>query len=510
MKVINKKSTSIVSLVLALTLVISGALVAVRPARMATSPFSDVPSTHWGIDGILVAYEDGVMTGTYYNASTGERQFSPAAPLTMAEWSVMLYRAFYADEPYAVAQENWWNRECDILNRHGIYAGWGSLNSIQFNGPASRTAMAVTIANLMKDKGITADSAKVEAAKTQITDLDTIYPMYQDAVATAWALGIINGTGGGKFDGNGNTERAAAATVYGRVKNVLNGASSGSENPPEIPTPPASASVVGTMSSTRLNLGKNDIASHAPITDYWANQPMEIRNISDRDSFNAACQTIKDSNMILTQGEFNALGRNLYYNYAVVSQKGDEAQKNVNNAMGATLGNGGMYGTQGSGYQFYTIRPLRTSTTSAPRFASTIAQINANPSMTDRQKAELCVKAVCEKIDYAVNGGASWDNGGNTGDCESYALMLNQILSAAGIPNMNVAGATNEGPHAWVQAKLDGQWYALDGTVAETGYDNGGIMSFAEFESIWGDYGVNNADMYKVARALIDAAYPSD
>ena len=267
MKVINKKSVSIVSFALALTLVISGAMVAVRPARMATSPFSDVPSTHWGIDGILAAYNDGVMTGTYYNTTTGERQFSPAAPLTMAEWSVMIYRAWYADEPYTVAQENWWNREVDILNRHGIYAGWGSLSSIQFNGPASRTAMAVTIANLMKDKGITADSAKVEAAKTQITDLDTIYPMYQDAVATCWALGIINGTGGGKFDGNGNTERAAAATVYGRVKNVLNGASSGSENPPEIPTPPASASVVGTMSSTRLNLNKDSIATQAPITD---------------------------------------------------------------------------------------------------------------------------------------------------------------------------------------------------------------------------------------------------
>ncbi len=72
---------------------------------------------------------------------------------------------------------------------------------------------------------VSADSSKVKAAKAQISDLDDIFPMYHDAVATAWALGIINGTGGGKFDGNGNTERAAAATVYGRVKNVLAGAS---------------------------------------------------------------------------------------------------------------------------------------------------------------------------------------------------------------------------------------------------------------------------------------------
>ena len=364
-----------ISLGLALALTLSlatPALAAPAPAPQATSkvvcaangrsPFSDVPSTHWGIDGILAAYNDGVMTGTYFDASTGERQFSPVAPLTMAEWSVMIYRAWYADEPFAIAEENWWNCQADVLNRHGIYTGWGSLSSIQFNGPASRTAMAVTIANLMKDKGITADSAKVEAAKTQITDLDDIFPMYHDAVATAWALGIINGTGGGKFDGNGNTERAAAATVYGRVKNVLAGAPSGGDTPPATPTPPTTVSPVGTMSSTRLNLGKNDIASHAPITDYWANQPMEIRNISDRDSFNAACQTIKDSDMIQAQGEINAMGRNLYYHYAIVAQKSDETQRNVDNAMGAL----DEYGLQGSGYRFYTTAPLPASTTSAP------------------------------------------------------------------------------------------------------------------------------------------------
>ncbi len=509
MKIVNKKSVSILSFVLALTLIISGTLTSMQPAWMATSPFSDVPSTHWGLDGILVAYEDGVMTGTYHNPNTGERQFSPAAPLTMAEWSVMIYRAWYADESFAVAEENWWNRQAEVLSRHGIYAGWGSLSSIQFNGPASRTQMAVTIANLMRDKGITADAAKVETAKSQIADISDIFPMHQNAVATCWALGIINGTGGGKFDGNDKTERAAAATVYGRVKNVLAWAPSGSETPPETPTPPATASLVGTMSSTKLNLRGEAIKTHAPITDYWAMQPMEIRNISDRDSFNAACQTIKDSKMIQTQGEITG-GRNVYYNYAVVAEKSDATQKNVDGAMGSLLGCGGSYSLQGFGYRIYTIGSLTTAITSAPRFASTIAQINANPSMTDRQKAELCIKAVCDQIDYVVNGGASWGNGKNGGDCESYARMLNQILSAAGIPNMNMAGQTSAGGHAWVQAKLDGQWVVIDGTMAETGFDNGGIMSFAEHESIAGYSGLNDRDGIKVARALIDAAYPTN
>ena len=130
--------------------------------------------------------------------------------------------------------------------------------------------------------------------------------------------------------------------------------------------------------------------------------------------------------------------------------------------------------------------------------------------MTDRQKAELCVKAVCDQIDYQVDGGASWGNGKETGDCTAYARMLNQILSAAGLPNLNVAGRTKEGNHAWVQVKLDGQWYVMDGTMAETGFDNGGIMSFDEHKNLW-EYpteDVNNRDAYKVARALIDTAYP--
>lgn len=476
--------------------------IGIVPAYAANAQtFTDVPPNHWAYSYIQEAAADGAVNGV------GNGKFSPGGVLTIAEWSCILARAFYGAEVEAKERENWYNRETEVLSEHRIYANVGTLNSIQYSNPASRTVMAETVANLLTDKGITADASKVAAAKAEITDLDSIYPMHHEAVGTCWALGIINGTGGGRFDGNGNMERAAAAAVYSRVKKVLAGASSTPDTPSEPPTTPTTGSVVGTMSSVPLNLRKEAIATHAPITDYWSLQSEEIRRISDKDSFNAACQTIKDSEMIMTQGEF-VRTRNIYYNYAVVAPISDATQKNVTGAMGSLSGCGGSYGSYGSSFVYFVAVPLDTTTTSAPRFAATIAQINANPGMTDKEKAALCVNAVCDQIDYQVNGGASWANGGETGDCESYARALNQILSAAGIPNMNIAGPTNEGPHAWVQAKLDGQWYALDGTVAEVGYDNGGIMSFAEFESIWGSFGVNDRDAYKVARALIDIAYP--
>lgn len=483
-------------------------MLGILPAFAATSPFSDVLSNHWGIDGIIAAYDDGVMTGTYVNSSTGERRFSPASHLTLAEWAVMLYRAFYADEPFTVPQENWWNREAAVLNAHHISGA--NMNGDQASSPVNRFQMAMMICSLLEDKGVIVDAAKVEAARKEIADLNEMYPMHQEPVATCWALGIIKGVGGNRFNGSGKMERAQAATVYLRVKNVLNGASTGDDKPP-VPTTPPSVSPVGTMSSTPLNLRAEAIATHAPIVDYWGQQPMEIRNISDRDSFNAACQTLHDSKMILTQGQFS--GRvNKYYHYAVVANTDSQTTKNVTGAMGALCGYGGDYGSYGmTGYfVYYLAVPLRTTITTAPRFASTIAQIKANPGMSDMEKARLCVKAVCDQIDYALNGGASWDNGKPTGDCQSYGIMLNQTLSGAGIPNLYVIGDTKNGNHQWVQAKLDGQWYVLDATMAETGFSNGGIMSFADHESNWKYSGYNDSDMYKVARALVDTAYPTD
>ena len=194
-------------------------MLGILPAFAATSPFSDVPSNHWGIDGIVAAYNDGVMTGTYVNSSTGERRFSPASHLTLAEWAVMLYRAFYADEPFTVPQENWWNREAAVLNAHHISGA--NMSQEQASTPVNRFQMAMMICSLLEDKGVIVDAAKVEAARKEIADLNEMYPMHQEPVATCWALGIIKGVGGNRFNGSGKMERAQAATVYLRVKNVL-------------------------------------------------------------------------------------------------------------------------------------------------------------------------------------------------------------------------------------------------------------------------------------------------
>ena len=67
-------------------------------AENGCSSFTDVKTSYWFFEYVLEPYDDDIMTGTYVNPSTGEREFSPKSPLAMVGWSVMLVRAYYAGE----------------------------------------------------------------------------------------------------------------------------------------------------------------------------------------------------------------------------------------------------------------------------------------------------------------------------------------------------------------------------------------------------------------------------
>ena len=504
----KKNYLSVLSLVLAITMVLGVALTAMQPARMETSPFTDVAVTQWYFPYVLEAYDDGVMTGTYHNPATGEREFSPKSPLTMAEWSVMLVRAYYADELAASTVEklNWYNREVAVLDKHGVYSRLGTVENIVMKTSVTRTQMAVMAANLMKDQGAVASDSEIEAAKGQIKDLDSIPSIYHNAIATCWALGIINGVGNGMFDGGSNMQRSAAAKVYVCMKNKI--AELGNGGTIEPTPPPVTSGLVGTFSSEPVKINKDSLVTNKPINDWWSKQPMEIRNIADKDHFNAAAQTIKDSKAILTQGEIK-MGTNRYYHYAVVPFYTNEAGKNVGQAMSNLSGHNGQYGGYGSaesGYLFYRISPFADAIHTA--VAPILAKIT--PDMSDRQIIELCVRETVARIDYEVSGGASWANGKPTGDCESYARMIQQLLAMADIPVIYMTGTTGLGPHAWLQVGIregdDITWQIVDGTATEVGHN--AILSYAEHQSYMNyDGKINHHDVYAVAKALISAAY---
>ncbi len=136
-------------------------------------------------------------------------------------------------------------------------------------------------------------------------------------------------------------------------------------------------------------------------------------------------------------------------------------------------------------------------------FAPIFAQFT--DGMSDREKVEICVKAVCDRFDYEVNGGFSWTNGKTTGDCDDFSSAIEQIVGAAGIPCYQLNGKVRDGAHAWNHVFIDGTWYALDGGAADVGHPI--ILTMSQHEELYGyPHSMNVGGEIDVTQALVETA----
>ncbi len=496
-----------------LSLALAGALcvgLAAPAGASAVQHFSDVPATHWAYQQVERSYADGVMEGTGGDPAKGTGLFRPDVTLTMAQFITILGRGFYGPEVQAELDKGnaspWYAPAQTVGTAHGLFAG----TRAGMEEPISRYDMAAVMTNILRDKGF-ALPTQGEMAETQgeIGDFATIPANYKDAVTAVFSLDLITGTDEqGTFAGDRSVDRAQAAVLYGRLKGVLSGGGqtpAGPEQPvesekPVTPeTPAAPSNVVGTISATPVTLS---LDTHKPIVDYWSEQSDEIKRLADKDAFNAAVDTLVHSDIIIHQGELkNSV--NQYYNYAVTAEDNfNEGVGIINSAMRSLYAYNAQYGEKLSNkLAFYTARPLpeQLNTIFAPIFAQ------FTDGMSDREKVELCVRAVCDRFDYEVNGGFSWTNGKTTGDCEDFSRALNEIVGAAGIPCYQVKGDVRDGAHAWNHVLIDGTWYALDGGAADVGHPL--ILTMSQHEKLYGyPHSMNVGGEIDVTQALIETA----
>ena len=206
------------ALLLAAILCLSAAVVPVYAA--GASPFADVPASSWTYRSVIRAYNEGVMEGAAYDPQTGERRFLPGWDITMREWTVLLARAFYQDEVAGRVELTWYNRQQEVLEERGIYDG---VDPVKFTKAVTRYEMAVMIANIMRDLGVTMpDEDQLRAVSSQVSDLDRIPVRYREAVLTNYCLGIVEGGDGSRgFAGNDHLKREQAAAVYCRMADIV-------------------------------------------------------------------------------------------------------------------------------------------------------------------------------------------------------------------------------------------------------------------------------------------------
>lgn len=485
-------------------------------ATTSKPTFTDVPTNHWAYDAIEDMSGRGVVSGY------GNGKFGPNDNVTPAQFSIMLSRLFYNDELNAMpAGYSWWVSAANLLMDKGVFenttAGVNCEKGIWdddiMNAPMNRYDMAQMMYGVLKAKGVELPGeSELAATAERIADYKDIPSRYVDAVTAMYTIGCLAGVDSvGNFRGENLMTRAQACVVLVRLMENVDG--SKTPETPETPEPPVetqdpaetqkpSGSVVGTISDTPVTLS---LETHKPVVDYWSDQPAEIRAITDKDAFNAACSTIANAETIITQGEINKIGVNKYYNYAVFADDASKKDKidMVWKAISLMHSNKANYGggvTKGIGY--FKATPISDSLQEifAPIFAK------FTPGMSDREKATICVQAVVDRFEYKAGGTFNWENGRTEGDCDSYANATLQILQAAGISCTGVIAAdTSYGPHGWIQALIDGEWVIIDGPSVENGHPM--FRSFADHAAGYGyDASLNNKDVDVIARALIDIA----
>lgn len=209
-------SKRILSAALALALSLSLAAPAFAEEK---SPFNDVPLDHWAIDAIRQAAEEYIVSGMDY------QNFAPDDPLTAAQFVTIITRAFYWRELRAIekaekeVREDWtWyihNRE--TAERAGLMEGVGVED---WDAPMTRYQMAVMLYNVVVDKELALpDKAVLEAV--EITDWDQIPEEFQEAVSTAYAMGLLSGMEDGSFAGDQTLTRAQAAVVFAKLDKAM-------------------------------------------------------------------------------------------------------------------------------------------------------------------------------------------------------------------------------------------------------------------------------------------------
>lgn len=176
--------------------------------------YTDVSVGHWAYANIQKATQHGIMNGV------GNSRFDPNRSVTGYEFAAILLRAFYSQEMAKVADTSPWTLKIDIVgNTCGIWSGLSNMNRHQ---PVTRYQMATMIVNATNGTTMHRISAKNYPGLTsKFTDWNAVPQGYRDDVATCVYYGILDGVGGGKFDGASYMDRAQAATVYCRLYNVL-------------------------------------------------------------------------------------------------------------------------------------------------------------------------------------------------------------------------------------------------------------------------------------------------
>ena len=488
------------------------------PARAAAT-FNDIPASHWSYSYVQTASNNGWVNGV------GNGKYNPNGNVTAAEWYTMALRMAYgrdtldsvevpANELYA---NKWYAKtmEYAISELLFVYSGGVTGSTVgqvmtDMESNISREKMAASIWNILKDYGYKAG----DLSAVSIPDMGTVNQGYQYGVKVAYSTGILQGVDStGKFDPKASMTRAQAATVLCRLYDLLETlpdfdgtittpetpdvpetpenpeTPETPENPGETDTPTGNYGPVGTVSDFVVTLHSS---THAPTVDYWTDAPQWIKDRTDKTAFNCLAQSLLDPENAVATEFIDRTSRNPYYNYAVldVAVEEDAASQELSRKQ-SYVSALPLWNQDFSFVNYYDLTDLQLFFTInhvyETRNERDFEFLNkVNDSMSDREVAIEALKMLQQYATYSTGFGSagifseeSLNGEIVTRNCDSATLDLMRLLVQVDIPVLKFgwADVPGVGDHTTCYAKLDGEWYVVESTMA-LGYKGNNIADY--------------------------------
>lgn len=188
--------------------------VCVDSALQKSSPhFDDVPSSYWAYDAIMEAAEAGIVFGF------GDGTFQPNSPVTYAQFSALLGRAFYPSELDFSDYDSWYEPYTIVLSEHNVLL---NLESDKLDNSLSIFDMAQLLYNVLVDYCIFSPSdPPFISSLDNLHLLDNIPSEYHSAIRTIYSLGLLDDFFDLFSTGDIRISRAQACIVINRLSSYL-------------------------------------------------------------------------------------------------------------------------------------------------------------------------------------------------------------------------------------------------------------------------------------------------
>ena len=175
--------------------------------------FDDVPSSYWAYDAIMEAAEAGIVFGF------GDGTFQPNSPVTYAQFSALLGRAFYPSELDFSDYDSWYEPYTIVLSEHNVLL---NLESDKLDNSLSIFDMAQLLYNVLVDYCIFSPSdPPFISSLDNLHLLDNIPSEYHSAIRTIYSLGLLDDFFDLFSTGDIRISRAQACIVINRLSSYL-------------------------------------------------------------------------------------------------------------------------------------------------------------------------------------------------------------------------------------------------------------------------------------------------